>query len=456
MDSFKKCCICKDPDESGGNLIYECAVCSVAVHKLCYGVNRKKKNGWMCSVCKIGKSPTDVKCALCPNKLGAFKPTTNNKFVHVVCALFTPYVEFCDLVKMEPVDIDEIPRHLFKKECHICDSKKGAKVPCKFGRCGFRMHVTCGEAKNLLREEDTKGGFLRYIAYCEKHLPTTSVTRLSSEKISSFLRNSIKKKAASKNSSWILKNIENNGGGKESPSEILTTSFVNNANPYVSNKQQETKGNEFHDDSHLKHISCSPVFNSNVEKSNLKKKGTRVVDAAPQKRSKNIFSSENLKEFFTTQQSGLLDLFNTSITPIKKQTKSVNGKEDVEKNISTSDFLVVSSTPKIKSNAGKHNVLQNVEKKRFNTTQNQAPSNGLELEQFKPSEKIKCLDCKYKDEKIKTLKDLNFKLHVALQGTFFQQSQPMKKETEKEDNPKFSSHIHCMVKVITFAIFSLY
>lgn len=47
-------------------------------------------------------------CCLCCMRGGALKPTSNGKWAHVVCALTITEVKFENILKREPINIDEI------------------------------------------------------------------------------------------------------------------------------------------------------------------------------------------------------------------------------------------------------------------------------------------------------------------------------------------------------------
>ena len=71
----------------------------------CYGVMDDETNldddsftegplePWFCEPCKAGLT-MNPSCELCPNVGGIYKHTDNGKWVHLVCAIYTPNVGF--------------------------------------------------------------------------------------------------------------------------------------------------------------------------------------------------------------------------------------------------------------------------------------------------------------------------------------------------------------------------
>lgn len=167
------CSLCTDP-EMDDNLIHTCQKCSVSVHALCYGIEDPGSK-WLCSLCQKNISGS-VKCALCHQKDGAFKPTTCGKWVHAVCALFTEGVYFKDNQKMEPVNIRQVPAINFGQKCAFCTHKYGACGNCSKDGCKNHIHVTCAQKKNCLEEITNVSDnlSLKFRAYCLQHKPKNS------------------------------------------------------------------------------------------------------------------------------------------------------------------------------------------------------------------------------------------------------------------------------------------
>jgi hypothetical protein len=76
----------------------------VSVHQECYGIGRFQSGVWLCQPCaelqrqshnlKLPESDVQTKfwvqCALCCRRGGAFKRSTDNRWVHVFCAQVMP------------------------------------------------------------------------------------------------------------------------------------------------------------------------------------------------------------------------------------------------------------------------------------------------------------------------------------------------------------------------------
>ena len=133
FDDHIVCDICRSPDAEDGNEMVFCDTCNICVHQACYGISVIPDGEWLCKPCKEygSASQKKVSCALCPNIGGAFKPTSNNRWAHVSCALWVPEVSIGCVTTMEPITkIKSIPGSRWALVCNLCNIKQGAPIQC--------------------------------------------------------------------------------------------------------------------------------------------------------------------------------------------------------------------------------------------------------------------------------------------------------------------------------------
>lgn len=222
MASEIDCSVCDDPPTKE-NPIVSCVVCQVNVHVYCYGIDGQLTN-WKCSLCQSGQTKF-AKCQLCLQKKGAMKRTNCDKWVHVICALFTDGVVFMDQQFMEPIDISKVSNSKLNKRCSFCYNSIGYCCLCAKKTCKNRLHITCAQKVKTLKEVVNDDDTIKFYAYCNEHKPKESSRRLSSESVKNMAAKKknklLKSQAASENASWLINEIGNRSTPKAKATKRL-------------------------------------------------------------------------------------------------------------------------------------------------------------------------------------------------------------------------------------------
>ncbi|XP_033845346.1 bromodomain-containing protein 1 isoform X2 [Periophthalmus magnuspinnatus] len=186
LDDDSVCCICMAGEDRDANTMLFCGMCSIAVHQECYGVPYIPEGQWLCRHClQSPNQPAD--CILCPNLGGAVKRTDDDRWGHVVCALWIPEVGFSNTTFIEPIDgVGQIPSTRWKLTCYLCKEKGvGACIQCHKVNCYTAFHVSCAQKAGLymklepVKEADTREAnfYVKKTSYCGSHTPHGCVRR---------------------------------------------------------------------------------------------------------------------------------------------------------------------------------------------------------------------------------------------------------------------------------------
>ncbi|KAL3419377.1 Mst2 complex subunit nto1 [Phlyctema vagabunda] len=173
-----KCAICDDGDCENTNAIVFCDGCDLAVHQECYGVPFIPEGQWHCRKCYLVGAGVPT-CLFCPNIGGAFKPTANFKWAHLLCALWIPEVTLGNSSYLEPIqDVEKIPKTRWKLKCYICEQQMGACIQCSNKTCYQSFHVSCARKARLFLKMKNQHGTLAIVdgsfspkAFCHNHCP---------------------------------------------------------------------------------------------------------------------------------------------------------------------------------------------------------------------------------------------------------------------------------------------
>ncbi|KAI6186263.1 Phf-14 [Aphelenchoides besseyi] len=166
------CSVCLNTRNIEDDRVIQCDRCSVAVHETCYAVedvdneaasvaSNYSTEPWFCEVClfNLTKPPH---CELCPVRFGAFKRSdVGGKWVHLLCALYTPGITFGDVHGLSGISWQEVDYKRFgRKACDGCsnvlEARTGITTGCEAGLCKHHYHISCAQRLGLLVDADAE------------------------------------------------------------------------------------------------------------------------------------------------------------------------------------------------------------------------------------------------------------------------------------------------------------
>lgn len=164
------CAVCNITDADPVNPIVFCDGCDLQVHAFCYGnplIKSIPTGDWFCEQCL--NSTSKQNCCLCFKECGAVKATVDEKWAHIVCALYVPEVYFKDPEGREMIVCDVVPMEKRRVKCYLCGCKRGCGIRCAEIGCGLEFHASCGVGKGLSLEfmEGRGGGVVA--GFCDVH-----------------------------------------------------------------------------------------------------------------------------------------------------------------------------------------------------------------------------------------------------------------------------------------------
>ena len=175
QDMDAVCEICLDGEVTPDNQILFCESCNVAVHQMCYGIDKVPEGDYYCIPCRrLGHDKEQLKddgqndsallpmcCELCPIRQGAFVRTdippkgtdTQDKFVHVLCAKWQGLNHIGNNKELVE-DVTNIRREFRRHhvKCDLCLGERGGMNKCMANNsCKKWFHVTCARAVGTMR-----------------------------------------------------------------------------------------------------------------------------------------------------------------------------------------------------------------------------------------------------------------------------------------------------------------
>ena len=193
------CFVCNEMEPLGEEH-FCCRFCRLTVHRSCYGIPASKSaSKWTCDMCSNdvnGHLSTSYECVLCqfwrtehelleppkashkkktdrerekerlekelvdvfkhnyeqqqqamgrsPCPREPLKKTSNNNWVHVVCAVWTPGIKFSSPERLEAAEgLASLPLSRYQQVCKVCKKSTGVCITCH--KCPATFHVSCAQ-----------------------------------------------------------------------------------------------------------------------------------------------------------------------------------------------------------------------------------------------------------------------------------------------------------------------
>jgi len=203
------CMCCFDGTSVEGNRILFCDGCNATLHQVCYGVHTIPEGDFYCDRCQYiqllaaGDSSFDyyhaktaVMCCLCPLQHGGLKPTTDGRWVHLCCALWSPDCTIVDMTEMAPVNVSRVPVQLpIDSEAYVVgSSNSNSSNSSSFGRMQrtssddqgselFRQNCLLSPLKDACMFCNLHGGRVQQCCYPTNITTSTTTTTTKCSKV---------------------------------------------------------------------------------------------------------------------------------------------------------------------------------------------------------------------------------------------------------------------------------
>ena len=257
------CGCCLGTQSNDVNEIVECDGCGISVHEACYGivgaaddheqddastVSSASTEPWFCEPCRAGLT-SPPPCELCPNVGGIYKRTDVGRWVHLVCALYTPGVAFAEPERVACVTVFEMSYTQFgRRPCFLCTDTKTAKtgvcINCDAGMCKQFFHVSCGHAAGLLSEPAYSSGDVssaavatadHYLGHCKIHTDRTVIRKRKQNFLSHLLQTRARMEVIERRTGLTIASNEED----ESADQRILRKLKKNQSRYLSERSKK-------------------------------------------------------------------------------------------------------------------------------------------------------------------------------------------------------------------------